>query len=314
MSVAPIVPLKFTNPDVTADGQRRASVALSRLDTLWINTGTLCNIACANCYIESSPKNDALAYISAAEVAGYLDELQRDGWPTLEIGFTGGEPFLNKDLLAMVEDALGRGFQVLILTNAMRPMHLHKDGLLDLRRRFADRLRLRVSIDHFDPEIHEQERGKGTWAPMEQGLVWLAEHGFWLAAAGRVGFEPQGEAALRQGFQDLIDRLGVPLDSTDPERLVLFPEMDPGAEVPEITEACWGLLHKDPNDVMCATSRMVVKRKGADAPAVLSCTLLAYDRQFELGRTLDDAKGPVKLNHPHCAKFCVLGGASCSRG
>jgi hypothetical protein len=46
---------------------------------------------------------------------------------------------------------------------------------------------------------------------------------------------------------------------------------------------------------------------------VLACTLLAYDTRFELGATLAEAAGAVALNHPHCAKFCVLGGASCSR-
>jgi hypothetical protein len=38
------------------------------------------------------------------------------------------------------------------------------------------------------------------------------------------------------------------------------------------------------------------------------------DKQFELGRTLKDAHVGVPLNHPHCAKFCVLGGGACSRG
>jgi hypothetical protein len=47
---------------------------------------------------------------------------------------------------------------------------------------------------------------------------------------------------------------------------------------------------------------------------VLPCTLLADDPRFELGRRLTDAGGSVPLNHPHCARFCVLGGASCSRG
>ena len=36
---------------------------------MWINTGTLCNITCAHCSIESSPRNDALADIAAREVA-----------------------------------------------------------------------------------------------------------------------------------------------------------------------------------------------------------------------------------------------------
>ena len=46
---------KFRDPDITARGERRASVALGALDTLWFNTGTLCNVTCRNCYIESSP-------------------------------------------------------------------------------------------------------------------------------------------------------------------------------------------------------------------------------------------------------------------
>jgi hypothetical protein len=90
--------------------------------------------------------------------------------------------------------------------------------------------------------------------------------------------------------------------------------MDARVDVPEITEACWGILHKSPDDVMCASSRMVVKRKGAARPAIIACTLLPYGPEFELGTTLAEASGPVMLNHPHCAKFCVLGGASCSRG
>jgi hypothetical protein len=63
---------------------------------------------------------------------------------------------------------------------------------------------------------------------------------------------------------------------------------------------------------MCANSRMVVKRKGASAPVVVACTLIAYDPRFELGADLQSALVPVSLNHPHCARFCVLGGGSCT--
>jgi hypothetical protein len=94
--------------------------------------------------------------------------------------------------------------------------------------------------------------------------------------------------------------------------LVLFPEMDAGCDVPEITEACWDILGKSPSSVMCASSRMVVRRKGSTRASVVACTLVPYEPQFDLGPTLAGALGSVALNHPHCAKFCVLGGASCS--
>src|ERR1051326_3982524 len=118
----PLDPAKFRDPVITAKGERRASVGLKSLATLWFNTGSLCNLTCRNCYIESSPRNDRLAYLSAAEVALYLDEIVRDGLGTEEIGFTGGEPFMNPEFPAMLEESLRRGFQVLVLTNAMRPM------------------------------------------------------------------------------------------------------------------------------------------------------------------------------------------------
>ena len=88
--------------------------------------------------------------------------------------------------------------------------------------------------------------------------------------------------------------------------------MDPAADVPEISEACWDILHVAPAAMMCASSRMVVKAKGAERPHVVACTLLPYDPQFALGPTLAKAPREVSLNHPHCARFCVLGGASCS--
>ena len=303
---------KFRDAYLTAKGEARAEVALRTLETLWFNTGTLCNLTCRNCYIESSPLNDRLVYLTAAEVAAYLDEIQAAGHPTKTIGFTGGEPFMNRELPAMLEDVLSRGLQAMVLTNAMKPMLKMKRPLLGLLERHGQKLTLRVSVDHYSRTVHESERGVRSWKPTIEGLVWLARAGFAIHVAGR-RFTDEAEAEVRAGYARLFAELGVPIDAADPVALVLFPEMDARADVPEITTACWGILNKSPDSVMCASARMVIKRKGADRPAVVACTLLPYDPQFELGTTLADSLGAVRLNHPHCAKFCVLGGAACSR-
>ena len=98
--------------------------------------------------------------------------------------------------------------------------------------------------------------------------------------------------------------------------------MDGKHDVPEITTRCWAILNKSPGDMMCASSRMVVKRQGAaaaDGRCPARC--IPYDPAFEMGSTLAEAApadggmfaaGAVKLCHPHCSKFCVLGGGSCS--
>jgi pyruvate-formate lyase-activating enzyme len=303
---------KFRDPGVTSKGESRATVALRALDTLWFNTGTLCNLTCRNCYIESSPRNDRLAYLTRADVSGYLDEIERGGLPTSLIGFTGGEPFMNPDIIAMLDDVLSRGLSALVLTNAMKPMRKLRASLLDLRERFADRLTIRVSLDHYDPAVHEMERGRRAWAPALDGLIWLARSGFRLDVAGR-RFTAEPEPSLREGFAALFARHAIAIDAHDPVRLMLFPEMEAGRDVPEITTACWGILHKSPDDVMCSGSRMVVKRRDSAHPVIVACTLLPYDPRFEMGSTLAEASRSVSLNHPFCASFCVLGGAACSR-
>src|SRR5262245_1708199 len=224
-AVARLDPKKFQDPFVTAKGERRAHVALEALKTLWFNTGTLCNLTCENCYIESSPRNDRLVYLTAAEIAEYLDEIERDALGTELIGFTGGEPFMNPALPAMLDEALSRGYRVLVLTNATKPMHKQKPALLSLRERYGDRLTIRVSIDHYGRQVHEQERGRRSWPPTIDGFKWLADNGFSLNVASRyLSGEP--EDALRRGFARLFVELGVALDAEDPVALMIFPEMD----------------------------------------------------------------------------------------
>jgi sulfatase maturation enzyme AslB (radical SAM superfamily) len=313
---------KFQDPDWTAGGERRASVSLERLRTLWFNTGTLCNITCRNCYIESSPTNDRLVYLSAAEVRAYLDEIGRDGLGTTEIGFTGGEPFMNPEIIAMLEAPLARGYRVLVLTNGLQPMLRPrlKKGLLELLAAHGDRLTIRVSLDHHTQALHEAERGPKTFAKSLIALDWLSAEGFNTAIAGRSCWN-EHEDESRAGYAALIASRGWRIDAENPLALVLLPEMDVTQDVPEISVGCWQILGKTPGDLMCASSRMIVKRKGDARPTVVPCTLLPYELAFSMGATLDDAAhadggmfddGQVKLCHPHCAKFCALGGGSCS--
>jgi hypothetical protein len=296
---------------LTAAGELRAHVPLVALETLWFNTGTLCNLACATCYIESSPTNDALIYLTAAEVVRFLDEVAEGKLPTHAIAFTGGEPFMNPEIMTMLDLSLAGGRDVLILTNAMKPMRRHEAALLALRERYGDKLTLRVSLDHYTPTIHEAERGARSWQPALDGLNWLSANGFSIAVAGR-HLAAESDAGACAGYAALFMKEAIAIDAHDQSRLVLFPEMDASADVPEITAACWGILGVSPADVMCATSRMIVHRRGEELARVAACTLIPHDPNFDMGTNLGEAMQSVSLNHPHCARFCVLGGASCT--
>jgi sulfatase maturation enzyme AslB (radical SAM superfamily) len=291
---------KWAAAETTAQGKPRAVVPPAALETLWLNTGTLCNIECRHCYIESSPRNSRLEYLRLAEMRPFLDEAVKMG--AREAGFTGGEPFMNPDLIAMAGECLERGLSVLILTNAMAPMMNRSRELLDLSTRPGRGLRLRVSLDHHTAAAHDAERGAGAFEKTLAGLRWLLDAGIDASVAGRA-FVDEDEADARAGYRRVLGR--------DVE-LTVFPEMDAPGDLPEISTECWGILGKTPESVMCSSSRMIVKRRGDAGPAVLACTLIPYDPRFELGRTLAESWRPVALQHPHCASFCVLGGASCS--
>ena len=299
---------KFKDPITTADGSIRAFIEAKKIKTLWFNTGTLCNIECKNCYIESSPKNDRLVYITFEEVKLFIDEAIDKNLGTKEIGFTGGEPFMNKDVLKMIEYSLSKNFKVLVLSNAMKPMLNKREDLLKINHQD---LTIRVSIDHYQKEKHEEIRGKNTFNVMMEGLKWLNQNNFNYALATRLLWGEQ-EDQLRDNFNLFIDKNNLKLDAKSKEQLVTFAEMDEKVDTPEITTACWKLLGKNPDDIMCSSSRMVVKKKTSLKPSVIACTLLPYEDEFDLGQNLTDSLKKIYLNHNHCSKFCVLGGSSCS--
>ncbi len=304
---------KFSDPVVTVSGETRASVDYKGTKTLWLNTGTLCNITCENCYIESSPSNDRLVYLQLSDVTPFLDELDMAGEHAIEIGITGGEPFMAPEILKIIEAILVRGHRVLVLTNAMKPMMRPrvKGGLVALREKYPDRMVLRVSLDHYSAAKHDAERGPGSFDEAVLGLRWLAENGFQVHLAGRTIWQDSLDVS-RQGYAALIKALDLAINVDDPSQLVLFPEMQADDDPPEITTACWQILDKNPDELMCASQRMVVRRKGAAQATVVACTLLPYEPEFEMGRTLSESRQAVSLNHAFCASFCVLGGGSCS--
>ena len=122
----------FLNKNFTSDGKPRAYVELKNIETLWFNTGTLCNLKCNDCYIESSPTNKNLQYINLLEVKKYITEIKKNNLGTKLIGLTGGEPFMNPYIVDILKYLLENKFKVLVLSNGMRPIEIK---LIILRRR-----------------------------------------------------------------------------------------------------------------------------------------------------------------------------------
>lgn len=302
---------KFKNYKLTATGEERASVKLNQLSTVWFNTGTLCNLQCKNCYIESSPTNDRLEYITSSEVNIFLKEIKESFPFVQEIGLTGGEPFINPDILPIITKILSCDLQLLILTNGYNILKRYHDCLISLNKDYPKKMLIRVSLDHHKKEVHDEHRGEGTFEKTLKEIKWLSSNGFEVSIAGRSLLdEPIPSSIL--SYKNLFISHDININFNKKDNLVIFPEMTQTENTPEISIKCWDILNKSPLDQMCSSQRMIVKKKGTKRPVVLPCTLLAYDKQFELGTSLKNANDTVFLNHRNCSEFCVLGGASCS--
>ncbi len=291
---------------VTPDGKPRGFIHSHALEELWFHTGTACNLSCPFCLEGSKPGDDRLQLMRFDDAKPFIDEAL-----TLDVkqfSFTGGEPFVNKDFVRILEYALERR-PCMVLTNATEPLLKRLAQLEPLRDR-PHALHFRVSLDHFLAEEHDKARGEGMFSKALDGLCALHEMGFALSVANHmISGLPANLVAQR--FAEVFRGAGLPKDL----RRIEFPEFHPpgvAATAPHITHSCMVDYQTETTrrEFMCAFSRMVVKREGQCE--VYACTLVDDDNDYVLGKTLAESlQVPVSMKHHRCYG-CFRFGASCS--
>lgn len=290
----------------TPRGEPRGYVQPHALTELWFHTGTACNLECPFCLEGSKPGDNRLQRVSFADVKPWIDEALALG--VRQLSFTGGEPFLVKDFVRILDYALQRA-PCLVLTNGVDAVTKRLARLAPLRRH-AHPLTLRISIDWPDAARHDAGRGAGNFAKAWDAARRLHDAGFRVSIARQM---PQGEdrAAADAAYHALMRAAGLPEDLN----IVAFPDFGtPGAalEVPFVTEHCMVTFQTEQSrrDFMCAYSKMVVKKDGQ--LRVYACTLVDDDPAYDQGGSLAASlEARVMLRHHRCFS-CFKYGASCS--
>jgi uncharacterized Fe-S cluster-containing radical SAM superfamily protein len=280
-------------------------VELRALDELWFQvSGTLCNLECTHCFISCSPHNDKFGYLSLETVERLLEESV--DWGVKEYYFTGGEPFLNREMLAMLERTLEFG-PATVLTNGT----VLKEEWLERLRRAAEAgiysLEFRVSIDGPTPKLNDPIRGRGTFARALQGVELLVAHGFLpIITMTRVWDESRDSEILEQ-FRVVLAAHGC-----SRPRLKILPRLLIGAEelrtrgyhaFDRITPAM--MEGYDAGQLICSHSRVVTDR------GIYVCPILLDAPDANLGKTLAEADRPFPLAHGACCT-CYQYGSICT--
>lgn len=292
----------------TPEGEPRGYIDAHGLRELWFHTGTACNLQCGFCLEGSGPGDKRLGLLKLVDVDPYIDEALVLG--VEQFSFTGGEPFLAKDMVKILQRAAAER-PCLVLTNATDPLQRRFKQVLTLRD-CQHPVRFRVSLDYPDAERHDAGRGAGNFAKALQGLKLLHEAGFGISVARHMD-KDEDRAAMECAYQRLFSAYGLPTDL----HLVAFPDFAvPGSHplVPQVTTHCMTTYQTETSrrEFMCAFSRMVLKRNGS--MRVYACTLVDDDAEYDLGATLAEAIDQrVSMRHHRCYS-CFAYGSSCSEG
>jgi len=291
----------------TASGEPRGYIQPESLSELWFHTGTACNLRCDFCLEGSKPGDMRLEQVTLDELRPFIDEALELG--VEQFSFTGGEPFVNRDILPILEYASAHR-PCLVLTNATNPLRARLTKLESLVES-PNPLRFRVSLDHPDPERHDAIRGEGNFRKSLDTMASLQHMGFGLSVA-RLAQPDENIDEVNAAYVPYFKEVGLAPDTN----IVVFPDfLPPGAQpsgVPEITENCMTTYHTPESraQFMCGFSKMVLKKDGA--MGVYACTLVDDDESYNLAPTLTEAmQRRVMLRHHRCHS-CFAHGASCS--
>lgn len=286
----------------TPDGDPHGWIDFAEFRELWIHTGTDCNLRCPTCFERSGPGNSRLEAPSPADITRYADDAMRLG--VRQFGVTGGEPFVNKDILPLLE-MLSERAPCLVLSNGTRPLADCLPALRPLARtRVA--LRFRISLDYPDASRHDAGRGRGAFALALRTIGELLAMGFAVSAARRQEKNENADTVAAQ-YQAVFAHANLPENMP----LIAFPDLQRG-DVPHISEQCIRTYHtpESRREFMCAYSRMLVRRDGL--MRLYACTLVDDDAAFDFGPKLGPAlERETFLTHKRCFA-CFAGGVSCS--
>ncbi|WP_249011915.1 radical SAM protein [Conexibacter sp. DBS9H8] len=167
---------------------------------LWIYTNFHCNLACGYCVVASSPRARPRS-LGRSRVRELADEACAEGFR--ELYLTGGEPFLEPDIAAIITDCVER-LPTVVLTNATVFTGRRLQDLADLAG--AEGLVLQTSLDGAAAATHDAWRGDGSFARAMAGIAQARRLGFRLRVALTETPENAGEV---DELRELLEAFGV---------------------------------------------------------------------------------------------------------
>ena len=164
------------------------SIKRTKLETLQVNLGYLCNQQCLHCHVDASPRRKEI--MTAETISDVLNFLQNKNITTLDL--TGGAPEMNPHFFSLVKQARELGVHVIDRCNLT--VLLEKGFEKTASFLAENNVEVVASMPCYLEENVDAQRGKGVFNDSIEGLKLLNRYGYGVDDKLQLNlvFNPQG--------------------------------------------------------------------------------------------------------------------------
>lgn len=274
---------------------------------LWFFTGTRCNLECTHCYVNSSPENDDHPYLTYKTFKQQLDKTIEQNFKKLDIYFTGGEPFINPDILEMIDESLNHA-NTTVLTNGTRFSKSMVEKLETMVENKKFKLTFRISMDGFNEDMHDRFRGKGSFRKTMKGYTAVSGKKFGTIITSMRSWKPTESEQNEGEFISLFVESNIPQEN---QNLKILPPLRIGREADRsrgynqtelFTKSCFDGY--DYLNLQCSKCRMVSEK------GTWVCPILINEDGAKMSDSIEDSFKPFGMKYAACWT-CRMDGMSC---
>ncbi|MFN8575231.1 MAG: radical SAM protein [Candidatus Sericytochromatia bacterium] len=279
-------------------------IDLKSLDQMWFQiSGTICNLSCEHCFISCSPKNNSFDIMDTDYVFKIIKEASENGLK--EFYFTGGEPFVHKDILKILEYSL-KYAPTTILTNGLLLKKELTKKLNKIHQNSIYSLEIRVSLDSYLESEHDKLRGKGSFRKALDGIKNLVENNFLPIITVTKTWNDNNDLLAQENLKRILNEIGYKRP-----RLKILPiikigkEAERGNSYQDYEYVNEEMLEPfDKTSLICSNSRI------ATSKGFYYCPILIDTDRSNLGNDFQDSFKPVTLSEKACYT-CYMFGSIC---
>ncbi len=186
------------------------AITRTKLHTLQVNMGYLCNQSCLHCHVNAGPtRKEIMAKETIDQVFNFIDQ---QAIKTLDL--TGGAPEMNPCFQYVVIEARNRGVEVIDRCNLTILEEAGYEYLADFLA--SNKVQIVASLPCYSSDNVDAQRGKGVFEKSITALKKLNTLGYGEALELNLVYNPQGtqlppdQSALEADYKDhLFEHFGI---------------------------------------------------------------------------------------------------------